>query len=62
MMIYMTVKLNISGGMANHTHTLIIAIGLLLAQGFSGAQAAEPEKVTVKHLWPLTIMQWMMLY
>ena len=44
MMIYMTVKINISGGMANHTHTLICAIGLLLAQGFSSVQAAEPEK------------------
>ena len=44
MMIYMTVKINISSGMANHTHTLIIAIGLLLAQGFFSAHAAEPEK------------------
>ena len=44
MMIYMTVKINNSSGMPNHTHTLIIAIGLLLAQGFFSAQAAEPEK------------------
>ena len=40
----MTVKINNSSGMPNHTHTLIIAIGLLLAQGFFSAQAAEPEK------------------